>query len=98
MDREQVRILQANGFMFAAVPGLHPQPRAKYYSVDKNDEHVVEHNLPADPYSLEHYLKRGFTLTRPTEPQAKFACETCGKVVSSRIALIGHKRSHLTKL
>ena len=102
MNREQALILQANGFIFDAVPGLHPQPRAKYYSVDKNDGHIVEHNLPADPYSLDHYLKRGFTLNpQDLKPQAveksqegEFVCKDCGKSFNHRVALSGHSRSH----
>ena len=62
MNREQVRILQANGFTFEGIPNLTPQPRLTYYSRDKVTGIVVRHNLPADPYSLNHYLARGFVL------------------------------------
>jgi len=115
MNREQVKVLQANGFAFEGVPGLHRQPRAKYYSRDKNDGHIVEHNLPADPYSLEHYLNKGFVLNpndlKPfrgvelkTESQAVvktqeggFVCQVCDKSFTTRIALLGHSRSHKNK-
>ena len=105
MNREQVKDLQANGFTFEGLPNLHPQLRAKYYSRDRNDGHIVEHNLPADPYSLGHYLAKGFVLDPATLspfkgellPQAKegeFTCPVCGKHLKSRIGLAGHSRTH----
>ncbi len=62
MNREQVKVLQANGFAFEGLPNIIPQPRATYYSCDKNTGVIVKHDLPADPYSLDHYLKKGFVL------------------------------------
>ena len=62
MNKEQQRVIQSMGYTIQAVPGLRTQPRAKYYSRNKTDGHIVEHNLPADPYSLAHYLEKGFTL------------------------------------
>ncbi len=62
MDKQQTKVLQANGFSFGSIPNLNPQPRAKFYSRDKGSGVVVEHNLPADPYSLNHYLRKGFVL------------------------------------
>jgi hypothetical protein len=62
MNRNQARIIEANGFGFDRVADLTPQPRAKYYSRDKGSGKVVEHNLPADAYSLRHYLRRGLVL------------------------------------
>lgn len=102
MNKEQVKVLQSRGFTFAAVPGLHLQPRAKYFSRNGDDGHVVEHNLPADPYSLDHYLAKGFVLnpqdlkpwTAPEGQEDEFVCEVCGKGFTKRIALSGHSRSH----
>lgn len=103
MNREQQRVLAAHGFAFEGLPNLHPQPRAKFYSRDRNDGHIVEHNLPADPYSLDHYLKKGFVLDPAllTKPQAveksqedAFVCEVCGKSFKKKIALYGHSRTH----
>jgi len=97
MDREQIKVLQASGFALEAVPGLYRQPRAKYYSIDKGSNKVVEHNLPADPYSLGHYLKKGFVLNpNDLKPQAEdeFVCTTCGDKFTKRIALVGHSRKH----
>ena len=98
MDAAQVKVLRANGFVFEGLPNLTPQPRATYYSRDEKDGHIVEHNLPADPYSLEHYLKRGFTLDpnllKSTPQAGEFTCSVCGKQLKSRIGLAGHSRTH----
>lgn len=100
MNAEQVKVLRANGFVFEGIPNLTPQPRAKYYSRDRNDGHIVEHNLPADPYSLEHYLKKGFVLNpnllQPLSQakEGEFTCSACGKQLKTRIGLIGHSRTH----
>ncbi|MBU1349389.1 hypothetical protein KJ781_04955 [Patescibacteria group bacterium] len=45
--------------------------------------------LPADSYSLRHYLAKGFTLE---PPKRSFVCENCGKEFDFAIALGGHKR------
>ena len=50
------------GFAITRVPNLTPQPFRKYYSRNKDTGEIVEHRLPADPYSLRHYLKKGFKL------------------------------------
>lgn len=56
--------LAKDGFV---VEGLKGWPaKATYYK--PNGEPM--HNLPADPYSMGRYLRRGFTLTPPTEPSS----------------------------
>ena len=88
MNREQQVIARGFGYEIKSLPQLTAQPRITYY--DKKGEAVV---LPADPYSMRHYLAKGFTLT-PPESSSKFVCDTCGKEVSTKLALAGHKRSH----
>ena len=102
MNKEQVGVLQRFGYVFAGVPGLRQQPRATFYTRNRNNGEVVTMpNLPADPYSLAHYLEKGFVLDKSQlKPQAVeksqegFTCEVCGKEFSQQIALAGHKRTH----
>ena len=98
MDKGQLNTLKLFGFTIEELPGK-VIPKMTYYRLENNK--VVElPNLPADPYHMERYLRRGFTLERPplTKPQFEspsgFSCETCGKVLSTRLALAGHSRSH----
>lgn len=52
-------------------------------------------NLPADPYSMERYLKRGFTLVPPTPSLARDnVCEICGFEAKSELGLASHMRKH----
>ena len=104
MDKEKKRILERFGYNFEKVKGLYQEPRATYYRIVKGE--VMEcHNLPADAHSMEHYLAKGFTLTRPElKPQTdakaqegEFVCQVCGESFSKRIALIGHSRKHKNK-
>ena len=93
MNREQIKVLESAGIVWGEVEGLEEQPRATYYK--PNGEALP--NLPSDVYSLPRYLARGFTLKPPVQappalPENK--CETCGKVVSTKLALAGHMRSH----
>lgn len=104
MERRQIkRALDEYGYAFMKVPGLTAQPKATYYTRNKNTGEVVEmRNLPADPYSLHHYLAKGFVLDKSQlKPQAvglpqegEFVCEVCGKSFKAQIALRGHMRSH----
>lgn len=102
MNKEQAMVLQAHGFLFKGVPGLHLQPRMKYYSRNRDDGHIVEHNLPADPYSLEHYLAKGFTVnpqdlkpwTDEKSQEGEFVCEVCGRGCKGEVGLRAHMRIH----
>jgi len=95
MDKTQERKLELLGFSVETIKGMKTIPRVTMYTPDgrKMD------NLPADPYHLPRYMKRGFTVNPPsTKPQMEspdgFPCETCGKVLSTKLALAGHSRSH----
>ena len=103
MDREQVKVLEAFGYSFAEVKGIHHEPRATLYRV-VNGEIMECPDLPVDAFSLQRYLAKGFTLERPQlksqtveQSQEGFTCEVCGKSFSTRIALTGHSRSHKNK-
>lgn len=83
------------GYSVEILKGLKTVPKMTYYK--PNGDALP--GLPSDPYHLEKYLKRGFTLTPPqTKPQegepVGFPCETCGKVLKTKLALAGHRRSH----
>ena len=106
LDKKQVKVLEKFGYVFGSVPGLTPQPKATFYTRNKVTGEVVEMpNLPCDPYSLEHYLRKGFVLNKSLlKPQAveqsqkgEFVCEVCGKSFTAKIALSGHHRSHKVK-
>lgn len=107
MDKAQIRTMGLFGYAVEELPGK-PLPKMTYYKIERG-EVVAMPGLPADPHNMERYLKRGFTLTLPKmrselpqplpegEPVG-FTCETCGKVLSTRLALVGHSRSHKPKL
>lgn len=88
MDRKQQVIARGFGYEITEMSGLHPQIKLTYY--DKKGEPVV---LPADPYSMHHYLAKGFTL-QPKSNSDTYVCDNCGKDCHSKIGLISHKRSH----
>ena len=101
MDSRQLKTIAMFGYSIEELPGK-TIPKTTYYKVDKGVV-IPMPNLPADPHNIARYLKRGFTLDipkvepPPTEPESEpvgFTCETCGKVVSTKLALAGHKRSH----
>lgn len=100
MDKNQVKVLEKMGYSFAGVPGLTGPKKTTYYSRNKITGEMVKHFLPCDPYSLEHYLRKGFVTDKSLlEPQTieqsgEFVCEVCGKRFTTRIALAGHSRSH----
>jgi len=98
VDKQQIKVANAFGYSIEELKGLKTVPKMTYY----NREGVRMEGLPSDAYHMTRYLKRGFTLAPPkdSEPQGEpvgFTCETCGKVVSTRLALAGHKRSHKVK-
>lgn len=62
--RNLAKLLQSQGFHISEV-GQWPA-KATYYK--KTGEAMP--NLPADPYSLQKYLRRGFTLTPPRVVEA----------------------------
>ena len=93
MDKKQVAVLIANGIVWEEDPNARGQPRSTFYSVNRDNGLVVKHNLPADPYSLNLYLKRGFTLTPPNVGQEP-TCPICGRTCKSEFGLKAHLRSH----
>ena len=70
ISREQEKALESQGYIWEFNHNVAPQPTATYYTKNKiTGEVVAIPNLPADPYSLAHYLRKGFTLnSRDVEP------------------------------
>ena len=78
------------GFSVEDLPNNKTIERMTYYKDGK-----ALGNMLADPYHMNRYLSRGFTLIPPRgEPQTEFICETCGKSLKTKLALSGHSRSH----
>jgi len=94
LDREQQRVLKGQGYVVQIDPVLAGPPKLTYYTTDRGTGEVKSMLLPADPYSLQRYLRKGFTLEPPQEPSAPYKCDICGKEVKTALALAGHKRSH----
>jgi len=72
-------------------------PKATYYKLEHGE--IVEcPNLPADARSIKRYLARGLVLDKeqliPQAKEGNFVCEACGRNFKSKIALIGHSRTH----
>ncbi len=92
MDKEQQQVIKKAGLEIPTWSvldkGIKTVARATYY----NKEGKELPNLPADPYHLQRYLARGFTLEKPQTSEIK--CEVCGKSFKAKIALEGHKHSH----
>ena len=59
--QEIIRDLSTSGYSIKELKNLDIQPRMTYYTPDGR----AIPNLPADPYSLMHYKRRGLTLTPP---------------------------------
>jgi hypothetical protein len=56
-------MIESNGYGFKMFRTDNPVHKRKYYTKDGR-----EMILPADNYSLEHYLAKGFTLVPPAHP------------------------------
>ena len=89
MDKGQIRTMQLFGYSVEEIPGR-TIPKVTYYK-EENGQIVELANLPADPYHMQRYLKRGFVLKRPPQPEPQKvssdelvseACgEACGEVL-----------------
>ncbi|MBE3141685.1 MAG: hypothetical protein IMZ61_06410 [Planctomycetes bacterium] len=99
MDNEQ-KILESHGYVWKEFKTDSPVRKRKYYTPDGRE--VV---LPADPYSLNQYLSKGFTLTPPVIqaiPEAvietteisseKPLCPECGYEAKDHVGLAIHRR------
>jgi hypothetical protein len=103
MDKAQVKIAEAAGFHISEAPGLTKTAWLMYYK-DNGRGEVVKHRLPADPYSMERYLKKGFSLTPPSPkttepavsvlepPNKRFVCRHCGQDFTSKQGVTIHER------
>ncbi len=61
--------------------------KATYYKPDGE----AMPNLPADPWSMRRYLRRGFTLVPPMAGASNgLTCPLCGFVAKARIGLVSH--------
>lgn len=104
LTKEQVRELEKKGYATEPLPNLTNQAKLTYYRKGESvDEIIAMPNLPADPVHMRSYLSRGFvirpedlTLQAKQKPENKegFTCETCGKLLQTKLALSGHLRSH----
>ena len=89
MDKEQRKTMALFGYSVEELPNMKTTPKTDYY----NPKGVLLKNLPADPYHMNKYLGRGFTLEPPTTAPTGYKCEICDKEFSAKIGLIGHMRS-----
>lgn len=65
-DKAQIRA--GGGSAVLPLPGGdRPQPKAVYYDRYGNKYH----NLPADPWSIEHYGRRGWSLAPPSQVEER---------------------------
>lgn len=93
LERELRQEAERSGVAWAILPGW---PRKQtYYTPDGR----ALPNLPADPWSMERYLKKGFTLAPPqgnggAEPEAQLVCKHCGRSdFKAPIGRISHERN-----
>ena len=104
MDVEQKEIVKKAGFIVS--PDFYTRPRATYYGWDAQGKVKVMPNLPIDGASLKFYLQKGYVLdSKDLKPQSVvlstqegFTCQDCGKVLSTKLALAGHSRTHKNKI
>ncbi len=77
MNRQVVQQLEQAGFVVQELPNLDSQKFHTYYKPDGESMW-----LPADPYSLRRYLRRGFTLVPPStsKPQGAKGHKAKGKI------------------
>lgn len=62
-SRRRAQLLGGRDFAFDTLENATPQPFATYYSRDRITGEIHSHRLPADGYSMNHYLKKGFRLS-----------------------------------
>lgn len=98
MNKEQQAVLKRSGFIITDLPGLVPIPKITMYARDRTTGKVrAMPGLPADPYSLERYVKKGFKPRLEDFEQGEFTCSICGKEFKAQIGLTGHMKSHTKK-
>ncbi len=82
MDKKEKQVLErelaTGGYAVRELKFLQPQPKATYYAPTGK----AIPNLPADPYSMRHYLRRGFSLMPPStsKPQEMEDTKAKGKI------------------
>jgi len=94
VDKEQKAVLEEKGYVWE-INDIRRVHRMTFYKPDGTP--LV--NLPADPYHMRRYLRRGLLPNLPQKPQAQeeqsgFTCDICGKTCKTQFGLAGHKRKH----
>jgi hypothetical protein len=99
VDKEQA-VLETYGYGWKEFKTDTPVRKRKYFTPDGR-----EVMLPADPYSLNQYLSKGFTLIPPEKPAIPkvvvetivedsdgFICPDCGQKAKDHVGLAIHRR------
>jgi len=89
LKRELLSQIKESGAGWTFV-GDWPQ-KATYYKA--NGEAMP--NLPADPRSMQRYLRRGFTLAPPQKQDLMCGCGA--GPFKAKIGLVSHRRTHKEK-